>query len=65
MNGFAVKASGQDRTRSLKVTIPAEVARRFDINPGDTFWIEVEDDDALVLKYVRTSDGTVQRHPLV
>lgn len=56
----AVTATANGDSRSLKVTIPAELARKFDIRPGDAFWIETEEGDALVLKYVRTgrSDGS-------
>lgn len=41
-NRFVVTATGSDGTRSLKVTIPAEVCRALGIEAGDVFWVEAD-----------------------
>lgn len=59
-NRYAVTATGNGNTRSLKVTIPAEVCREVGIDAGDVFWVDVDvhpgdDGPLIVLRYVRTS----------
>lgn len=59
-NRYTVTASGNGNTRSLKVTIPAEVCREMGIEAGDVFWVDVDvrpgdDGPRVVLQYVRTS----------
>lgn len=53
-NRHAVTASGENGTRSLTIRIPAEVARKCDINPGDVFWIEAEVNGTVIVRYTRT-----------
>lgn len=53
-NRHAVTATGTPGSRSLKVTIPAAVCRALDIRPADTFWVDVEILETVVVKYLWT-----------
>ena len=53
-NMRTVKAREHYGAKSLDLTIPAEIRRKYRIEPGDIFVIEVEEIDGyLVLKYKR------------
>lgn len=60
-NRHAVTATGSQDSRSLKVTIPAAICRVLDIRPGDTFWVDVEILETVVVRYLwagrRRGDG--------
>lgn len=53
-NRYAVTATGSPDSRSLKVTIPAAICRALDIVPGDTFWVDVEILETVVVRYLWT-----------
>lgn len=61
-NRYAVTATGSRESRSLKVTIPAAVCRALDIRPGDTFWVDVEILETVVLKYLWTGRRSENGH---
>ena len=47
-----VKVRGRHGTKSLDITIPAELSEKFDINAGDLFKVKViKDDDLLTINY--------------
>lgn len=47
-----VKVRGRHGTKSLDITIPAELSEKFDINAGDLFKVKVIiDDDLLTINY--------------
>jgi antitoxin component of MazEF toxin-antitoxin module len=53
-----VKAREHHGANSLDLTLPAEVVRDYDVNPGDIFEIEVEEDgDELALTYTRVYES--------
>lgn len=53
-----VKAREHHGANSLDLTLPAEVVRDYDVNPGDIFEIEVTaDDDELTLTYTRVYES--------
>lgn len=47
-----VKVGGRHGTKSLDITIPAELSEKFDINAGDLFKVKIiKDDDSLTINY--------------
>lgn len=50
-----VKARGREGTATMDLSIPAQVTREHDVEPGDVFAIDIETDERgqLVLKYTR------------
>lgn len=47
-----VKVRGRHGTKSLDLTIPAELSKEFDINAGDLFKVNItSDNDAIIIKY--------------
>ncbi|MEE0720842.1 AbrB/MazE/SpoVT family DNA-binding domain-containing protein [Methanobrevibacter smithii] len=47
-----VKVRGRHGTKSLDLTIPAELSAEHDIKPGDLFKVEIiTDDDSVTIKY--------------
>ena len=47
-----VKVRGRHGTKSLDITIPAELSEKFDINAGDLFKVNVSnEDDILIITY--------------
>lgn len=47
-----VKVRGRHGTKSLDLTIPAELSAEHDIKPGDLFKVEIiMDDDSVTIKY--------------
>ena len=47
-----VKVRGRHGTKSLDLTIPAELSQEFDINAGDLFKVNiVSDNDVITIKY--------------
>lgn len=47
-----VKVRGRHGTKSLNITIPAELSEKFDINAGDLFKVKIiKDDDSLTINY--------------
>ena len=47
-----VKVRGRHGTKSLDLTIPAELSAEHDIRPGDLFKVEViSDEDSITIKY--------------
>lgn len=53
-----VKAREHHGANSLDLTLPAEVVRDYNVNPGDIFEIEVEEDgDELALTYTRVYES--------
>lgn len=52
MNENIVKVRGRHGTKSLDITIPAKLSKKFDIHPGDLFKIDVKEDNSeLILSY--------------
>lgn len=54
-----VKVRGRKGTATLDISIPAAVTREYDVERGDVFSIEPEEDEEgrLVLKYTRVYSG--------
>ncbi len=54
-----VKARGRDGTATMDLSIPANVSRSHDVEPGDVFTIEAESNEEgqLVLTYTRVYEG--------
>lgn len=48
MTDKVVKVRGRHGTKSLDITIPAELSKKFDINAGDLFKVKVINDDGLL-----------------
>ena len=48
MSDKIVKVRGRHGTKSLDITIPAELSKKFDINAGDLFKVKVINDDGLL-----------------
>lgn len=48
-----VKARVHHGAESLDLTVPAEVVRKYDINPGDIFEIRMDNGDEIVIEYSR------------
>ncbi len=48
MTDKVVKVRGRHGTKSLDITIPAELSKKFDINAGDLFKVEVSNDNDLI-----------------
>ena len=47
-----VKVRGRHGTKSLDLTIPAELSKEFDINAGDLFKVNItSDNDIITIKY--------------
>lgn len=47
-----VKVRGRHGTKSLDLTIPAELSKEFDINAGDLFKVNITSDgDMITIKY--------------
>ncbi|MBQ7927167.1 MAG: hypothetical protein IJ287_00235 [Methanobrevibacter sp.] len=47
-----VKVRGRHGTKSLDITIPAELSEKFDINAGDLFKVKIiKDNDILTINY--------------
>lgn len=47
-----VKVRGRHGTKSLDLTIPAELSKKFDINAGDLFKVNITtDNDVITIKY--------------
>ena len=47
-----VKVRGRHGTKSLDITIPAELSEKFDINAGDLIKVKlIKDDDLLTINY--------------
>ena len=47
-----VKVRGRHGTKSLDITIPAELSEKFDINAGDLFKVNViNDNESLTINY--------------
>ena len=47
-----VKVRGRHGTKSLDLTIPAELSAEHNIKPGDLFKVEViSDEDSITIKY--------------
>lgn len=59
MTKKTVKARGRRGTATMDLSIPAEVSREYDIDPGDVFAVDVgvDDDDQPVIRYTRVYDG--------
>lgn len=51
MNNNIVKVRGRQGTKSLDLTIPAKLSDEHDIQPGDLFKVEINNDDCLTIKY--------------
>ena len=52
MSDKIVKVRGRHGTKSLDITIPAELSKKFDINAGDLFKVKIiKDDDLLTINY--------------
>jgi bifunctional DNA-binding transcriptional regulator/antitoxin component of YhaV-PrlF toxin-antitoxin module len=49
----SVKARKRTGTTSLDLTVPAELATKYQISPGDVFIVTAHDDGRLLLKYER------------
>lgn len=50
-----VKARGREGTATMDLSLPAEVTREFDVEPGDVFAVDAESNEKgeLVLTYTR------------
>lgn len=47
-----VKVRGRHGTKSLDLTIPAELSKEYDINAGDLFKVNIgSDNDVITIKY--------------
>ena len=46
-----VKVRGRYGTTSLELTIPAKLAEKYDINPGDLYEVTINDTDELKITY--------------
>ncbi len=46
-----VKVRGRHGTKSLDLTIPAELSAEHDIKPGDLFKVEITNEDSITIKY--------------
>lgn len=44
-----VKVRGRHGTKSLDITIPAELSEKFDINAGDLFKVNVSNDNNKII----------------
>ena len=52
MTDKVVKVRGRHGTKSLDLTIPAELSKEFDINAGDLFKVNItSDNDVITIKY--------------
>ena len=52
MTGKVVKVRGRYGTKSLDITIPAELSEKFDIKAGDLFKVEIiTDGDSITIQY--------------
>lgn len=52
MTDNIVKVRGRQGTKSLDITIPAELSKEFNINTGDLFKVNViSDNDVITIKY--------------
>lgn len=52
MKNHIVKVRGRTGTSSLDLTIPAELAKEYDINAGDLFKVEIKKEDKNELQIV-------------
>ena len=62
MSDKIVKVRGRHGTKSLDITIPAELSKKFDINAGDLFKVKIIKDDDL---YVKIENEAVKVKSLV
>lgn len=46
-----VKVRGRHGTKSLDLTIPAELSAKYDIKPGDLFKVEITNEGSITIKY--------------
>ena len=52
MTDNIVKVRGRHGTKSLDITIPVKLSKKYDIKAGDLFKIKVEEDnDKIIIKY--------------
>ena len=52
MSDKVVKVRGRYGTKSLDITIPVELSKKFDIHAGDLIKVKIfNDDDSLTIKY--------------
>ncbi len=52
MTDKVVKVRGRHGTKSLDITIPAELSKKFDINAGDLFKVKViNDEESITINY--------------
>ena len=54
---YTVKARIHYGSKSLDITIPAELVKKHSIKPGDIFRVEVTEEENLVLKYERVFEN--------
>jgi len=54
---FTVKARGRQGTASLDLTIPTEYRRKYGINEGDVFLVEINEEDELEISYERIHEA--------
>lgn len=53
MENYTVKAREHPGTNSLDLTLPAKITKKYNIDKGDIFRVEViEDKENLIVKYV-------------
>jgi len=54
---YTVKARIHYGSKSLDITIPAELVKKHSINPGDIFKVEATEEGNLVLMYERVFEN--------